>query len=590
MKRWAKIVAFLLLGLGSLELLWVIAANRYLKSQGFQELLQKGGLKITYENASTWFPGIIHVKGLTLENEETRLELPEARLQFSLLALAGKRIIFWSAYGKGGLFTFRPAAANATDDPSAANDSRLSPAPTDGPQDEEEWTVHFQKLTFENMQNLKIGSFAAKGSMDVTAELHIAEEDQVRIREGRIQFRGVETQWEEGKLAHVESLQGRFELDPFTMNEDLLRKLSLDLSGEAELEQGQILQNFIVDAPWLHIKGLNLKSSGRIVLKQGQLMEPTKLSFQSERMQLELWKETVSGHGTLTMNVDKDVNLEFAIPQFTIDHESKGQVDVSGRDLNLKLATDDRDLLSKDRLWQAALVLPESTIHNLRYFNHFMPKGLGFQFRSGQGKVELHLDSASTRGNFIRVDAPEAVVAYENREFYGRVHQVLNIAAIDFVQEGFTVPTGELTLQVRPGGKQSKEGEWSGKLSLQQGRVEITPSRFEGLLRLKAADLRPLLWIFDPKSKLPDWSRKFFRKDQLEAQFHLKADETSYAIDHFKAEADELKLEAWYQGAQNKKRGKLFMRYGALSAGIAVHDDEFKVQLLSSREWFQNRQ
>jgi hypothetical protein len=346
----------------------------------------------------------------------------------------------------------------------------------------------------------------------------------------------------------------------------------------------------IVDAPWLHIKGLNLKSSGRIALKQGQLIEPTRLTFQSDRMEIELWKETVAGHGTLTMNVDKEVTLDFAIPRFTVDHEGKGVVDVSGHDLSLKLATEDRDLLSRDRAWRAALILPESTIHDLKYFNHFMPQGLGFQFRSGQGTVALHLDSASTRGNFIRVDAPAASIAYEKQEFFGRVHQELNIAAIDFVQEGFTVPQGELTLNVRPGGKDSQEPEWAGQLSLRQGRVEVTPSRFEGVLKLKAADLRPLLWIFDPKSKLPDWSRKLFHKDQLTAQFHLKADENSYAIDQFQAETDELKLEAWYQGSPDKKRGKLFMQYGAISAGIAVQDDDFKVRLLSSREWLQKRQ
>lgn len=589
MKRWIKIVAFLILGLGSLELLWVIAANRYLQSQDFQELLQKGDLKITYEKASTRWPGQLHVKSLTLENASTRLKMPEADLQFSLLALAGKRIIIWSAAGQGGSFAFQ-AAAQAAEGSAGAQGNRASPPRAGEDKKKDEWSVHFQKLAFQNLEQLKVGSFTAKGSMDISAELHIAGEDQIRVQDGRVQLKDVATHWKDQKLAGLHTLKGRFELDPFTQNDEILRKLSLDVQGEAELEQGQALQNFIVDAPWLHIKGLKLKSSGRIVLKQGQLMEPTQLSFQSDRMEIVLWKETVAGHGTLTMDVDKEVKLNFAIPKFTVDHEGKGTVDVSGRDLSLKLATEDRDLLSRDRAWHAALVLPESTIHDLKYFNHFMPRGLGFQFLSGQGKVALHLDSASTRGNFIRVDAPAAAIAYEKQKFFGRLHQELNIAAIDFVQEGFTVPNGELTLNVRPGGKDSQEPEWAGQLSLRQGRVEITPSRFEGVLKLKAADLRPLLWIFDPKSKLPDWSRKLFYKEDLAAQFHLKADENSYAIDQFKAETDELQLEAWYQGSQDKKRGKLFMRYGAVTAGIAVQDDDFKVKLLSSREWFQKRQ
>lgn len=589
MKRWVKIVAFLILGLGSLELLWVIAANRYLQSQDFHELLQKGDLKIAFEKASTVWPGQVHVKALTLENTSTRLEMPEADLQLSLLALAGKRIIFWSAAGQGGTFAYEPSASPA-EGASGPQSSRASPPPAGEEKKNEDWSVHFQKLSFKDLQQLKIGSFTAKGSMDISAELHIVGEDKVQVREGRLLLRAVETQWKDQKLAVLQALKGRFELEPFTEKDDLLRKLTVDVQGEAELEQGRVLQNVIVDAPWLHIKGLNLKSSGRIVLKQGQLMEPTRVAFQSDRMEIELWKETVAGHGTLTMNVDKDVNLEFSIPEFTVDHEGKGTVDVSGHDLSLKLATEDKDVLSRDRAWQAALVLPESTIHDLKYFNHFMPKGLGFQFRSGQGTVALHLDSASTRGNFIRVHAPSAAIAYEKQEFFGRVHQELNISAIDFVQEGFTVPQGELTLNLRPGGKDSQEPEWAGRLSLRQGRVSVTPSRFEGVLKLKAADLRPLLWIFDPKSKLPDWSRKLFHKDQLEAQFHLKADENSYAIDQFKAEADDLQLEAWYQGSPDKKRGKLLMRYGAISAGIAVQDDDFKVKLLSSREWLQKRQ
>lgn len=589
MRRWTKIVAFFILGLASLELLWVIAANRYLQSQDFQDLLDKGELKVTYEKASTIWPGHVHVKSLTLEKGGTRLETPEADLQFSLLALASKRVIVWSAVGQGGSFAFQPAA-NPGDGPADTQGHRAFPPPTGEKTQNSDWSVHFRKLGFKNLQELKVGSFTAKGPMDISAELHIAGENKVRVREGRVQLQGVDTQWKDQKLATLHGLKGRFELDPFTQNDELLRKLSLDVNGEAELEQGQVLQNFIVDAPWLHIKGLKLKSSGRVVLKLGQLMEPTQLSFQSERMEIELWKETVAGHGTLTMHVDEDVKLDFTIPKFTVDHEGQGTVDVSGRDLSLRLATDDKDLLSRDRAWQAALVLPESTIHDLKYFNHFMPRGLGFQFRSGQGTVALHLDSASTHGNFIRVDAPAATLAYEQQEFFGHVRQELNISAIDFVQEGFTVPSGEVTLNMRPGGKDSQEPAWAGQLSVRQGRVEVTPSRFEGVLQLKAADLRPLLWIFDPKSKLPDWSRKLFYKDQLAAQFHLKADEKSYAIDQFKAETDELQIEAWYQDSQDKKRGKLLMRYGAISAGIAVQDDDFKVKLLSSREWFQQRQ
>ncbi len=585
MKPWAKIVAFLALGLATLELIWVAAANRYLKSQGFQELLQKGGLKISYEKASTVLPGSLHVKDLTLETQDTRLELAEASLQFSLLALAGKRIIFWSADGQGGSFSFAPAALKANGHLSPNEDSVSK-----GQTRNEDWSVHFQKLSFKNLQTIKVGPFNAQGSMDVTAELHIAGEDRVRIEEGRLQFRAVTTQWKGQDLAVLEQLQGRFSLDPFTMKDELLRKLSLDLMGAAELKEGRVLQNFIVDAPWLQIQGLNLQSQGRIVLQQGQLMEPTQLVFESQKLQLKLWKEVVSGHGTLTMNVEKDVKLQFSIPQFTIDHKAKGEVDVSGRDLSLKLATEDRDLLSRDRPWQAALVLPDSTIHDLRYFNHFIPQGLGFQFLSGQGKMQLHLDSASTRGSFIRVDAPDALVAYEKQEFRGRIHQELNIAAIDFVQVGFTVPTGELNVQLRPTRNEQEGDDWAGNLSLRQGRIGLSPSRFEGLMKVTANDLRPLLWIFDPQSKLPDWSRKYFSEDGLKAQFHLKADEESYTIDQFKAETDELKLEAWFQGSEARKRGKLYMRYGSISAGIAVHDDQFKVKLLSSRAWFQNRQ
>jgi hypothetical protein len=589
MKPWAKILAILAVTLGALEVLWVITANRYLKSQGFQELLQKGGLKITYEKASSLLPGHLHVKGLTLESSDTRLELPEARLNFSLLALAGKRLIFWSAHGQGGSLMYRPAAAQESEADQAAS-QRATPAPADEDNANKDWTLHFQKLALNDLQNLVLGSLTAKGSMDVSAELHLADEDQVRVQNGRLQLRAVETLWKEQKMAVVDQLEGRFELEPFHVKDDLLRKLSLDLSGEAKLMQGELLQNVIVDAPWLHIKGLDLKSKGRVIMKQGQLMEPTQLSFESPSMQLELWKETVTGQGTLSMTVDQAVKLHFSIPQFTVDHEAKGQVDVSGRDLKLSLSTDDRDLVSRDRTWQADLELPESTIHDLRYFNHFLPRGLGFQFKSGQGKVQLQLDSSVTRGNFIRIEAPEALVAYEKQEFFGRLQQELTIETIDFVQEGFTVPTGELTLDVRPGGRDSQEKAWAGRLSLRQGRVALTPSRFEGTLTLKADDLRPLLWIFDPQSKLPGWSRKLFYQDQLEAQFHLKADEDSYAIDQFKAGTDALKMEAWYQGSQDKKRGKLLLRYGGLSAGIAVTDDDFKFEMLSSREWLQNRQ
>jgi hypothetical protein len=589
MKPWAKILAFLIVALASLELLWVIAANRYLKSQGFQELLQKGGLKITFEKASTALPGQLYVKTLTLESSDTRLELPEARLNFSLLALAGKRLIFWTARGQGGSFIYRPAAARASDEDQPAT-QRATPPPTDADSSDKDWTVHFQKLALRDLQNFVMGSLTAKGSMDISGELHLAGEDQVRIQNGRLQVRAVETLWKDQSMARIDQLQGRFELEPFHVKDDLLRKLTLDLSGEAELKQGELLQNVIVDAPWLRIKGLDLKSKGRVFMKQGQLMDPTQLSFQSPNLQLELWKETVTGHGSLNLTVDEAVKLHFSIPQFTVDHESKGQIDVSGRDLSLRLMAEDRDLLSRDRAWQAALELPESTIHDLRYFNHFLPQGLGFQFKAGQGKVQLHLDSAVTRGNYIRLEAPEALVAYEKQEFFGRLQQELNIDAIDFVQEGFTVPTGELTLHVRPGGRDSEAKAWAGQLSLRQGRVALTPSRFEGMLKLKADDLRPLLWIFDPQSKLPDWSRQLFLKEQLEAQFHLKADENSYAIDHFRAETDALKMDAWYQGSQERKRGKLLLRYGGLSAGIAVTDDDFKVQLLSSKEWLQNRQ
>jgi hypothetical protein len=145
MRRWGKILAIVLLVLGGLEILWVVAANRYIQSREFKDLLQKGGARITYEKASSFLPGHIHVKGLTLEDEGTRMELPEAGLQISLLALAGKRIIIWSAEGRGGSLAFQPGALTE----GGSGGGRGTPPPTSDTRDRS-WPVAIHSLAFKS--------------------------------------------------------------------------------------------------------------------------------------------------------------------------------------------------------------------------------------------------------------------------------------------------------------------------------------------------------------------------------------------------------------------------------------------------------
>lgn len=557
MRRLVKILAyFLLLGL-IIEVSWVLAANHYLRSAAFRRMLSEGSTPVSFESATSPYPGVIHVEGFALKNTETSLELAEVQLNISLLALAAKKLVFWSVDGRNGNLRYTP-----------------SDRPT--PKDQGAWPIYFKSLRVKELHTLVIGDFSAQGPMQLNVDLKIEGPDRISAS-GRIKASDTQMNWRNKPAAKVVQLEGNFSMEPLDKKADFLRKLSFDLRADAALTGGDALQGLVVDAPWLKIHGLDLSGQGRIVVQKGLLAPKTDWKMTANQLQVDLWQEKLEGAGSLNIAVIEDeLSIDLNLPQFAL-------ADVKGTGLDLKLRSKDRDLLSRDRPWHAALHLDQARVRNLAYFNHFLPQGIGLKFKGGEGLLQLHLDSQSTTGNRLTLQSSNALVAFDKQEFSGDLNQDLRLGAIDFNEQRFAIQSGTLGLQIKT------PEPWDGQLALDKGRVLIkSPALIEAHVRLKAQDLRPLLWIYDPKSKLPDWARRLFKQESLGSEFNFKATEDGFAIDGLQAKTQDLSVDAWYHEQEKKKRGKLFVRYGNLSAGLGVVDDSIKIQLLSARDWFKS--
>jgi len=134
------------------------------------------------------------------------------------------------------------------------------------------------------------------------------------------------------------------------------------------------------------------------------------------------------------------------------------------------------------------------------------------------------------------------------------------------------------------------DAAWWGTLTLREGHIDAAaPFQVEARTDVHLRDAGPLLGVFAERNAYPRWVLGLLDSGEVQATGQLGWRRGVVAIDDLQAENERLSLRARLQMAKARKKGDLYLRWGALGAGIELDGDQRQWHLAGAREWYEGR-
>src|SRR6185436_4196798 len=227
---------------------------------------------------------------------------------------------------------------------------------------------------------------------------------------------------------------------------------------------------------------------------------------------------------------------------------------------------------------------------DLAVYDALLPAEAGLSLRGGRGRVQLHLQaSTATRrasGNVV-VTAADARFRFQNVDARGRLALRAPLVTPDLMSNRYDLAGARLELEDvayedTAGAVAGATGWWARAELTKAALVWGDPLALRGAGRVRMKDSGPLLALFAAKSRLVRWFDEALRVEGVEAQIAFRLDRDLVQIDSLQATAAtrDLELRSRMRFAPQQRRGDLYVRYGRLSAGVALRDGKRDVVLL----------
>jgi hypothetical protein len=109
----------------------------------------------------------------------------------------------------------------------------------------------------------------------------------------------------------------------------------------------------------------------------------------------------------------------------------------------------------------------------------------------------------------------------------------------------------------------------------------------EGSVHIKMHDTRPVVSMISDFTRPPKWMSLMPNVKNVEGRLDLDMAATHTAVNNVVITGDKLEVLGDVRVADKKANGRIFAKYGALSAGIGLTDGKTKLHLAKPRKWFE---
>jgi len=622
MKRLPRVLRWILGVLVAFEVLYVLAAIIVVQSGQVDRWVNKHPekLKITFDRAWTFIPGLVHLGGVRVVNQgrgnQLEAVVDSARVFVNPFALIGKTVSARSFTANGVEFRFRKRPQTAEE---ATEKAELVPPiegapfePWGGPPKEDKpkdpnkkgWTVDVGSATLADIREIWMGPLRLQGGGAVDASVRVETGDGTKLSIRKAVVRYPNSQLAVGGEPYSKDLRILVDgmMEPFNTKEVKgpailgLVTASVELSGNST---GQLLNYYFGKAEWLKFKSQPRQMSAKLDIDHGRFKPGGYLDLEKGPLGAEFAGFIAEGDAAARMAMEPakdgdgaDVHVKVDFSDYGMRREVEGPPVMKGAGLLIEARSpaDLQQIPPED--FEGQIQLGKAEFPDLTFVNDMLPKGGGLAVQSGRGSVDGGFEIASSTEchGQVKIQTADLVLGAGGVKNDGDVEVTIEVPDGDLNELKFGLDHTRIEFKnfdFTSEGYEEKLPPWQGRFELTEGTLDLGEAKgVSGHLELFFTDTRPLVAFLSKDEPMKGWKKNLLMIEKVTGESVAVMTPGETTIRHFGIRGE--KLDVRFRATVNEQGafGKARAKYGILKAGFGLEGQERHLKILRVGTWY----
>lgn len=615
LRKWIYITTGIVLGL---VLVYPVAGNLLLYSGALENIISKKPekLKIKWDNAWTLIPGRINIEGFNLDihtkKNRIQINIDEGVVDLSLLSLTEKTVDI--TYGNVDGFrishTKRPEPETETDTtnkadqtgekketatvPTTDNTAVSSPTKKNKPP----WIIQLENVSASNVESIQFNKLklVGRGELKDYAMRLVTKGGPLRIDNIDLDMKTTDSSDTANSGEKFADIKAKLRLAENIPKQNKGKKLLKFISGRVGVvgDAGsiQFIRILLGNKFNLNVAGTG-KLDMLLIAEDGQLMDGTKMDFDSEHFETDFLTFHASGHGKIVGGVNKGkkdpVSLHIKVGNFELARQKAPNPYLEGADLSVELSMQ-RFLLHEGIEQDAQLFVnfPDSVVRDLTDYNRFIPKHANVEILSGNGRLRGTMALRGDVGNiYTDLSANNVVLNIDGNKIRTDFQLVTNLSdgnygekSYDLTGTFFRMEDTELVTVV-----DETEKGWWGEIKISKGDlIWNEPMDIDAEMQIKMRDTEPLVALLRDTSKKKSLLDTALTVKDLEGRLGIQTNDKDIVLDPILIKGKGLEVISKLDVAPKSINGALYFKLHGIAANFEIKNNKAKFKGLGGKK------
>ncbi len=593
-----RALLWVVLGLAVAAVLYLVGANYFLRSEWGRKTLNRkpDKLAIEWESAWTWFPGVVHVRELSLDGHgrraDWRVDANRGRMVIWLPSLLRRHFRLVDGRAEGARVEV----------------DTLPPPDTPRPVKRKRgWRVDLAGLALETLDEIRVNEYRVVGDGRVRGRARFEVRGPMEFDLKRMAFTEAEIWSGEELAARSLRIDGKLRVDPFVVGEDKMVDLLTGVTGAAELEAADANLGFVgaylEQVPWLRVGG-NGHLTADLEVTDGWMAPGSRIALEGPRVEADFFGFRAAGEGRVDGLVPEGAShteLGVQLDRFSVSRLSDAAEMMTGEGLVMTVTNDSNAVDRPASGVEAKVELPEAQVPDIKTLAPYVPAATEIELKGGSAVLAATMRYSMTEQSGdgrLRLDGDDVEAAYGDVDLRSDI--ALDARLGDARFEAGTVDLSGSTLNIERvrvldrGG--IRDSGWWGRMTLPRGRLvgdligeDREPAALDGRVEARLRDTGPLVALLEQRLPKLRWIDGILTVHDVEAEAHVFAQGRTMRFGELEitgGEKGRLELLGELDFKPRDPRGVLFARWGKLTAAVALEEGERDWKMIRSRRWY----
>jgi hypothetical protein len=382
-------------------------------------------------------------------------------------------------------------------------------------------------------------------------------------------------------------------LMPVHSTSETLKLISGAAAGHWHFASISWLKPLASKNPWLQWNGAG-EIDTDLHIDHGRLLPGSRLDIPRLDLVASVLGNRFSGVASAKGRVDGTANAASSVMNMSVHRfvlspaSSPGQPYLRGETMQLNLQSSD-DLSKFRDTALAHLQFANAEVPDLQAYNHYLP-GKSLFFISGHGSMSTDLNingEGDVSAGRMQMRTQGAQLALGTSRLTGNLNMDTQLAMAKRAGHSFDLRNFTLSMDgVQMEG--AEDASWWTTITLERGHLDWDrPMQLDGLASMRMKNASVLLALFAKRSAFPRWIGHIVDDGEAHVTSRVRAQRGEFVLDDLQASNKRIDLLARLRIADGKPNGDIYARWGILSLGVALANDQREFHLVHAGSWYQ---